>query len=329
MDFWSFQKKIPTLAPYIKRYLNRMPRFELNILGCGSATSTLRHLPTSQVLNVRDNVMMIDCGEGAQLEMRRRKLKFARLTNIFISHLHGDHCFGLPGLLSTLALLQKSSSVTVHIFEDGAEMFSSMMDYFCRDRCYELRFNVITKEPRVIYEDSAITVRTFPLRHRVPAVGFVFEEKAKMRHVNAEAVRAFEVPQHFMNSLRQGMDYVTPAGVVIPNEKLTTAADASVSYAYASDTTYSERVIQAVEGVDWLYHEATYGDEFEAQAHQRFHSTARQAAMVAKEAGVKQLILGHYSSRYTDARPLLQQAQEVFPATRLANEGDCIDLMNY
>lgn len=215
MDFWSFQKKIPTLAPYIKRYLNRMPRFELNILGCGSATSTLRHLPTSQVLNVRDNVMMIDCGEGAQLEMRRRKLKFARLTNIFISHLHGDHCFGLPGLLSTLALLQKSSSVTVHIFEDGAEMFRSMMDYFCRDRCYELRFNVITKEPRVIYEDSAITVRTFPLRHRVPAVGFVFEEKAKMRHVNPEAVRAFEVPQHFMNSLRQGMDYVTPAGVVI------------------------------------------------------------------------------------------------------------------
>ena len=107
MDFWSFQKKIPTLAPYIKRYLNRMPRFELNILGCGSATSTLRHLPTSQVLNVRDNVMMIDCGEGAQLEMRRRKLKFSRLTNIFISHLHGDHCFGLPGLLSTLALLQK------------------------------------------------------------------------------------------------------------------------------------------------------------------------------------------------------------------------------
>ena len=300
MDFWSFQKKIPTLAPYIKRYLNRMPRFELNILGCGSATSTLRHLPTSQVLNVRDNVMMIDCGEGAQLEMRRRKLKFARLTNIFISHLHGDHCFGLPGFLSTLALIQKSR------------------------RC-----NVITNEPRVFYEDSAITVRTFPLRHRVPAVGFVFEEKAKMRHVNAEAVRAFEVPQHFMNSLRQGMDYVTPAGVVIPNEKLTTAADASVSYAYASDTTYSERVIQAVEGVDWLYHEATYGDECEAQARQRFHSTARHAAMVAKEAGVKQLILGHYSSRYTDARPLLQQAQAGFPATRLANEGDCIDLMNY
>lgn len=303
-----------------------MPRLELNILGCGSATSTLRHLPSAQVLNVRDNVMMIDCGEGAQLEMRRRKLKFSRLTNIFISHLHGDHCFGLPGLLSTLALLQKSSSVTVHVFEDGAKQFASMMDYFCRDRCYELRFNVITKEPRVIYEDSAITVRTFPLRHRVPAVGFVFEEKAKMRHINPEAVREFDVPLHFMHSLRQGMDYVTPAGVVISNEKLTTAADASVSYAYASDTTYSERVIQAVEGVDWLYHEATYADDCEKEARQRYHSTARQAAMVAKAAGVKQLILGHYSKRYTDETPLLQQAQEVFPATRLANEGDCIDL---
>lgn len=221
-----------------------MPKFELNILGCGSATSTLRHLPSCQVLNVRDNVMMIDCGEGAQLEMRRQKLKFSRLTNIFISHLHGDHCFGLPGLLSTLSLLQKSSSVTVHIFEDGADLLKRVMDYFCRDMSFDLRFNVITKEPRVIYEDDAITVRTFPLRHRVPTVGFVFEEKAKLRHVNSWAVKEYEVPQHFMNSLRQGMDYVTPGGVVIPNEQLTTEADASISYAYASDTTYSERVIR-------------------------------------------------------------------------------------
>lgn len=304
-----------------------MPKFELNILGCGSATSTLRHLPSCQVLNVRDNVMMIDCGEGSQLEMRRQKLKFSRLTNIFISHLHGDHCFGLPGLLSTLSLLQKSSSVTVHIFEDGADLLKRVMDYFCRDMSFDLRFNVITKEPRVIYEDDAITVRTFPLRHRVPTVGFVFEEKAKLRHVNSWAVKEYEVPQHFMNSLRQGMDYVTPGGVVIPNEQLTTEADASISYAYASDTTYSERVIQAVEGVDWLYHEATYGDECEAKARQRYHSTARHAAMVAKEAGVKQLILGHYSKRYLSEQPLLEQAREVFPATRLANEGDCIDLL--
>lgn len=298
----------------------------MNILGCGSALPSLRHLPTCQVLNVRDNVMMIDCGEGAQLEMRRRKQKFSRLTNIFISHLHGDHCFGLPGLLSTLSMHGKTSGVTVHIFEDGAAQFKAITDYFCRDMSYQLTFNVITRNPAVIYDDDAITVSTFRLRHRVPAVGFLFREKPKMRHINSEATRHHEVPFHFYNSLRQGADYVTPAGVVIPNAALTTDADPSISYAYASDTTYSPQVVEAVAGVDWLYHEATYGDDSEKSARQRYHSTARDAAHVAKEAGVKQLILGHYSSRYSDLTPLLHQAQEVFPATRLANEGDCINL---
>ena len=303
-----------------------MPRFELNILGCGSATTSLQHLPSCQVLNVRDNLFMIDCGEGAQLEVRRMKLKFSRLNHIFISHLHGDHCFGLPGLLSTLALVGKTGSVTVHIFQDGADQFKHLLDYFCREMPYELRFHVIEPRKAVIYEDDAITVTTIPLRHRIPAVGFLFAEKPKMRHIVPEAVQQHEVPRHFMNSLRQGRDYVTPSGVVIPNAELTTDAEPAISYAYCSDTMLSKRVINAVKGVDWLYHEATYGDECAVQAHKRYHSTARDAATVAQEAGVKRLIIGHFSNRYVDNSILLQQAQEVFPDTILAREGLVLDL---
>lgn len=305
-----------------------MTELDLNILGCGSATSTLRHLPSCQVLNVRGHLMMIDCGEGAQLEMRRMKLKFSRLNNIFISHLHGDHCFGLPGLLSTMALQGKGGTVTVHIFKEGAEQFGRMLDFFCRERPFELKFNIIGTRKAVIYEDEAITVSTFPLAHRVPCVGFLFSEKPKLRHINSQACQEHGVPTHFMNSLRQGLDFVTPSGVVIPNSELTTSAHPSISYAYCSDTKYSKRVINAVEGVDWMYHESTYGDENMKNAVKRFHSTARQAAMVAREAGVKRLILGHYSNRYNDETDLLNQAQEVFPETILGNEGMTIDLNN-
>lgn len=303
-----------------------MTRFELNILGCGSATPTTRHMPSCQVLNVRDNLFMIDCGEGAQLAIRRMKLKFSRLNHIFISHLHGDHCFGLPGLLSTLALQEKSSSVTVHIFEDGARLLKDAMDFFCRDSSYELKFNIITTKKAVIYEDDAITVTTVPLRHRVPAVGFIFKEKPKLRHINAEECKYFGVPQYAFNSLRQGEDFVTPEGLIIPNKKLTTDAEPSISYAYCSDTTFSKRVINAVKGVDWLYHEATYGDENAVKARKRFHCTAREAGIVAREAQAKRLIIGHFSKRYIDETPLLQQAQEEFPATMLANEGLTVDL---
>ena len=303
-----------------------MTRFELNILGCGSATTSLRHVPSCQVLNIRDQLFMIDCGEAAQLTMRRMKLKFSRLNHIFISHLHGDHCFGLPGLLSTLALLGKTSSVTVHIFEDGARLLQDAMDFFCRERPYDLRFNVITTRKAVIYEDDAITVTTVPLRHRVPAVGFIFAEKPKLRHIDSEAAKFHGVPAWAMNSLRQGEDYVNEDGVLVPNKVLTTDPDPSISYAYCSDTVFSKRVINAVKGVDWLYHEATYGDENAVKARKRFHSTAREAAIVAREAGAKRLIIGHYSKRYLDETPLLEQAREEFPDTMLANEGLTIDL---
>lgn len=304
-----------------------MSRLELNILGCGSATTTLKHMPSCQVLNVRDKLMMIDCGEGAQLAMRRMRLKFTRLNHIFIGHLHGDHCFGLPGLLSTLALMQCNGKVVVHIFKDGAEMFGQQMDFFCRERTYELEFNIIGTKPQCIYEDHAVRVTTLPLKHRVPAVGFRFDEKPKLRHIIPEAVARYQVPHHAMNRLRAGEDFVTPDGDIIANGLLTSNPDPSISYAYCSDTMPSDRLTEAIEGVDWLYHEATYGDGLELMARHRYHSTARQAAIVARCAGVKHLILGHYSSRYTDEQPLLEQAREEFPDSILAHEGLCIDLM--
>ncbi len=303
-----------------------MTRLELNILGCGSATMTPRHQPSCQVLNVRDNLMMIDCGEGAQLAVRRMKLKLMRLNHIFISHLHGDHCFGLPGLVSTMALLNRTGSLTIHTFEDGAKLFGQMLDYFCRERPFEVRFNIIDTHKRVIWEDDAMTVTTFPLVHRVPAVGFLFKEKPKLRHIIGEKVKELGVPHYAMNALRQGEDWVSPDGIVVPNDQLTTAADDAISYAYCSDTKFSKRVIKYVEGVDWLYHEATYDDSLRVKAHKRYHSTALEAATVAREAGVKQLILGHFSKRYLDETPLLQEARAIFPNTRLANEGMVIDL---
>lgn len=303
-----------------------MDILELNILGCGSAKSTLQHLPSCQVLNVRGHLMMIDCGEGAQLEMQRRHLKFSRLKNIFISHLHGDHCFGLLGLLSTMALHNIGGTVTVHIFKDGAELFGRMLDFFCRDRSYDLRFNIIDTHKAVIYEDNAITVTSFPVTHRVPCVGFLFQEKPKLRHIVGEEVARLGVPHYAINSLRQGQDWITPEGIIIPNGQLTTAADPAISYAYCSDTKFSRRVIKSVEGVDWLYHEATYDHSLHVKAHKRYHSTALEAATVAREAGVKRLILGHFSKRYTDETPLLDEARSVFPQTLLANEGLTIDL---
>ena len=303
-----------------------MTRLELNILGCGSATMTPRHQPSCQVLNVRDNLMMIDCGEGAQLAMRRMKLKPMRLNHIFISHLHGDHCFGLPGLVSTMALLNRTGSLTIHTFQDGVELFSQWLDYFCRERPFEVRFNVIDTHKRVIWEDDAVTVTTFPLVHRIPAVGFLFQEKPKLRHIIGEKVKELDVPHYAMNALRQGEDWVTPEGIVVPNEELTKPADPAISYAYCSDTKFSRRVIKSVAGVDWLYHEATYDDSLRIKAHKRYHSTSLEAATVAREAGAKRLILGHFSKRYLDETPLLDEARTVFPDTLLANEGLVIDL---
>lgn len=304
-----------------------MAQFQVNILGCGSATPSLRHLPSCQVIDFRDKLMMIDCGEGAQLSMRRMKIKFSRLNNIFISHLHGDHCLGLPGLLSTLSLHDIQGTVTVHTFAEGAEILSRTVDFFCRERSYDLKFNIIKPERAIIYEDKAMTVETFPLYHRVPCTGFIFREKPKLRHLIGDMVRFFKIPVSQLQSIKEGADYVTPDGTVIGNNRLTTDADPAVSYAYCSDTLYDQRVAEAVSGVDVIYHEATYADCDSAKAHQRGHSTAGEAARIAHQAGASKLILGHFSKSYLNEDLHMADAKKHFNDVIIANEGLKIDLL--
>lgn len=304
-----------------------MARFRINILGCGSATPSLRHLPSCQVIDFRDNLMMIDCGEGAQLSMRKMKLKFSRLNHIFISHLHGDHVLGLPGLLSTLSLHGKTGTVTIHTFKEGIELLKPLVDFLCHDPSYELVWNEISPAGGTILETSALTVSTFPLYHRVPAVGFLLRETPKPRHIKGDMVEFHQVPVSRIADIKAGADFVKPDGTVILNEMLTSPPDPSVSYAYCSDTTYNPLIAEAVRGVDLLYHEATYIDADSHKAHERGHATASEAARTALEAGARQLLLGHYSKSYTDESAHLAQAKAIFPNTLAADEGMTIDLL--
>lgn len=305
-----------------------MSQFNVTILGCGSATPTAFHNPSSQAIDYRGNIMLVDCGEGAQAMMRRCGLKFSRLSHVFISHLHGDHFFGLPGLLSTLALHEKSGSVTIHAFEAGLEVLRKTMAIFCPDPGYEIIYDPIKYADATILETDALTVETVRLSHRVPCVGFVFREKPKLRHINGEMVRFYNVPTYKMNEIKAGADYTLPDGTVIANERLTTDADPAMSYAYLSDTAYNSALADKVRGVSLLFHEATYDDSEAAKAVQRGHSTARQAAMTAAAAGVGELMLGHFSKRYNgDESLLLEEARQVFPNTILAKEGLKVELI--
>lgn len=272
---------------------------------------------------------MVDCGEGAQLQMMRFRLKFGKLNNIFLSHLHGDHFLGLPGLISTMALHEKGSALTVHTFAEGAEMLSYLMPRLIGDTPFDLKFNIIDPSARqLLYEDSALTVTSFPLFHRVPAVGFLFAEKPKRRHINGDAAAFHGVPHYFMDSLRMGCDFVKPDGTVIPNSHLTSPPDSSASYAYCTDTMADRRVVASIRGVTTLFHDSTYGDDGLPHAAKYGHSTARQAAEIARRAGASRLILGHFSKRYDSEQPLLLQAAEEFPGpVILANEGLTVNLL--
>ncbi len=306
-----------------------MAKFQVIILGCGSATPSARHQPSCQVIDFRDKLFMIDCGEGAQSQFRRQGLKFSRLGHIFISHLHGDHFFGLPGLLSTMSLHEVQGNVTIHIFRKGAELLKSWMDFFNRDSSFEIEYDIIEPgERRVIYEDSALTVETFPLYHRTECTGFIFREKPKLRHLRGDMVKFHDIPVSMLQKIKAGADFVKADGSVIPNAALTTDPDPSVSYAYCSDTLFSKRVACDIKGVDTVYHEATYDSSLSSQARERGHSTAAQAAEVAELAGARRLIIGHFSKRYIHGEEiLLNEARKVFPDVILANEGLRVDLI--
>ena len=285
-----------------------MEKFELHILGCGSALPTTRHFPTSQILNVRDKLFMIDCGEGAQLQFRKSRLKFSRLNHIFISHLHGDHCFGLLGLISTLNLLGRTAELHIHSPQGLEELLKPMLDFFNHQMTYPVVFHAFeTKEPTLVYEDRSLTVTTIPLRHRMPTCGFLFAEKPRPNHIIREMIDFYQIPVYELNRIKNGADYVTPDGETIPNSRLTRPSDPPRSYAYCSDTLPLASVVEQVRGVDMLFHEATFVEEDAARAKETYHTTASQAASIAREAGVKRLLVGHFSARYDNEELLLEQ----------------------
>lgn len=304
-----------------------MEKFELYILGCGSALPTTRHFATSQVVNLRDKLFMIDCGEGAQMQLRKSRLKFSRLNHIFISHLHGDHCFGLMGLISTFGLLGRTAELHIHSPKGLEELLTPMLNFFCHTLAYKVIFHEFdTRQTSVVYEDRSMTVTTIPLQHRIPCCGFLFAEKARPNHIIRDMVDFYKVPVYELNRIKNGSDYVTPEGEVIANTRLTRPSDPPRKYAYCSDTIFRPEIVEQLSGVDLLFHEATFAESELARAKETYHTTAAQAARIALEAGVRQLVIGHFSARYEDESILLKEASAVFPNTILAKENLCISL---
>lgn len=300
---------------------------KIHILGCGSATPTLKHHCTSQLIDVRGKVFMVDCGEGTQMQLRRSGVHFQKVQGIFISHIHGDHCFGLIGMISTFGLLGRTAPLYVYAPKELEPMLEAQIKLFCYDLSYEVIFNVVdTRENKIIYEDRSLTIETIPLQHRLPTCGFLFKEKPSLPHIKREMIDFYHIPNWKIQAIKEGEDWVTEDGTVVPNRRLTEPASAAPSYAYCSDTRYMPDLHNLISGVTALYHESTYGEENKDNAIKYYHSTAHEAALVAKDANAGKLFLGHYSSRYTDERVLLNEAREVFKESYLTNEGMVIEL---
>jgi ribonuclease Z len=301
--------------------------FRVHILGCGSALPTLHHNASAQVVEIRGKLFLVDCGEGTQVQLRRSRLRFTKISAVFITHLHGDHCFGLIGMLSTFGLLGRTARLAIYAPAALEDMLKQQMQLFCHDFDYEVDFHAVdTNQQQVIYEDRSLTVETIPLEHRMPCCGYLFREKPSLPHIRRDMIDFYQIPTSQINNIKAGADWTTPDGKVVKNERLVEPADPTRSYAYCSDTRYIPTLPSCIKGVSTLYHESTYGEDNLLMAQKYYHSTARQAALVAREAGVGQLLLGHYSSRYEDEQVLLREAREVFENTHLTDENAVFDV---
>ncbi len=296
--------------------------FALTILGSSSALPTATRFPSAHALNVHERLFLIDCAEGTQMQLRKYKLKLSRLEHIFISHLHGDHALGLVGLISTLNLLGRKNDLYIHAHAPLEDILKKNIDFFVNDLQFPLHFiHLDSKKHKVIFADKNITVESLPLKHRIPSTGFLFRETQKEPNIKKDYIEKFSIPLSEIVRIKLGADYLTPEGALIPNSELTYISSYPRSYAYCSDTSYSEKLIDLVKGVDILYHEATFDSSMEKMAKATGHSTALQAATIAAKAKVGKLIIGHFSSRYKDVSILLDEARSVFPETFLAMDG--------
>lgn len=295
---------------------------KLNILGCYSATPRTFTNPTAQVLEINNHIFLIDCGEGTQVQLRKNKVKFNRIKHIFISHLHGDHFFGLVGLISTFRLLGRDTDLHIYAPKGLKEVITLQMKLSNSWTNYNLYFHELTsKSSEIIFEDQKVTVQTIPLDHRVYTNGFLFKEKEGERKLNMNAVLNSSIDVSYYRKLKQGFDVTNEAGTLIKNDTVTFPPNKPKSYAFCSDTAYNEAIVPIIDEVDVLYHESTFLEQHAKLAAPTKHSTAKQAASIAKQANVGQLILGHYSTRYSDLNVFKEEAQTIFNNVKLGDDG--------
>ncbi len=296
--------------------------FALTILGNNSAIPAFDRNPTAQLLQTMEESFLIDCGEGTQMQLSKYKIKRSRINHIFISHLHGDHYFGLIGLLTSMSLLNRTQDLHLHAPPELKQVIDLQLELAATHLSYPLHFHPLTKEG-VIVQGSKIIIECFRVQHRIDCWGFLFREKRNLRKVNAERARIYEIPASFYEKLQQGFDYANKKGSIVPNEEVTVPGPRSRSYAYCADTIFDETLASKVKEVDLLYHEATYLKDLHERAAARYHSTTIQAAEIAKKAEVKKLLIGHFSSKYEKLDDFLIEAIAVFPNTELALQGSC------
>jgi len=282
---------------------------------------TKSNFPTSQLVGMRDKQYMIDCGEGTQIRIRQMNANISRLGHIFISHLHGDHVFGLIGLISSFGMLNRTADLHIHSPEGLEQILEPQLRFFCNEMPYKVIFHAFdTKKYDLIFEDRSVQVFSIPLKHKVPTSGFLFEEKPRDRHIRRDMIDFYGIPTWRIPKIKQGDDFVTEDGEIIPNERLTLPPAKPKRFAYCSDTAYTEKIVPYIHGVDLLFHEATFMDEEMVRAKSTQHSTAAQAATIAHKANVNKLIIGHYSARYANKNGLLREAKAIFENTVLGED---------
>ncbi len=298
----------------------------LTILGNNSAIPAYGRNPTAQVLQTHDENYLIDCGEGTQSQLAKYKIKKSRINHIFISHLHGDHYFGLIGLVTSMGLMGRSADL--HIYSSGPlkEIIDLQLKAADTTLPYEIIFHSLDNKEGEIANDKKLTISSFKVSHRIDCNGFLFREKKRPRSIVPEKVKAYEIPEAFYGELQKGSDYTTKKGTIVPNEEVTIPTTPARSYAFCADTIYDESVAEKIKGVDLVYHETTYLKDLEDRAAARFHCTTTQAGTIAKLAGAGKLLIGHFSSKYELLDPFLEETREVFENTELALEGACFKI---
>lgn len=295
---------------------------KLTILGCYAATPRTFTNPTSQILEIKNRMFLIDCGEGTQVALRRNKIKFSRIEHIFISHLHGDHLYGLVGLVSTFMLLNRTQDLHIHGPKGIKEIILLQLRLSGSYTGYNLYFHELeSRESQVVFEDDKVLVRTIPLNHRIYTNGYLFQEKPGLRKLNVQAAEEYGIHTAYYRNILLGKDITLDDGTIVPNTELSFDPEKPKSYAFCSDTVYSEEIIPYIKGVDALYHESTFLEKESELALKTMHTTAIQAATIAKKAEVKKLILGHYSTRYDNIEMFRNEALTVFPDVELGDDG--------